>query len=141
MGDHPEDVFEAAFDGDVDRLASVMGHECRVRALKEYCTGLLVAEGRKSVEPLAAVIRPDRVAAKHQSLLHFVGLGGWSDEALLAQVRAMVLPVIERHGPIEAWIIDGERLRTVFLRRASTRWGLPGNTAANAAKTRTARRW
>jgi SRSO17 transposase len=102
MVDHPED----AFDGYVGRLASVMGHACRVRALKEYCTGLLVAEGRKSVEPLAAAIRPDRVAAKHQSLLHFVGQGGWSDDALLAQVRAMVLPVIERHGPVEAWIID-----------------------------------
>jgi SRSO17 transposase len=63
MGDHPEDAVAAAFDAYVDRLACVMGHACRVRALKEYCTGLLVAEGRKSVEPLAAAVRPDRVAA------------------------------------------------------------------------------
>ena len=27
-------------------------------------------------------------------------------EAVLTQVREMVLPQIERHGPIEAWIID-----------------------------------
>jgi SRSO17 transposase len=106
MGDHREDAFEAAFDAYAGRLASVMGHAGRVRALKDYCTGLLVAEGRKSVEPLAAVIRPDRVAAKHQSLLHFVGQGGWCDAALLAEVRAMVLPAVERHGPVEAWIID-----------------------------------
>jgi SRSO17 transposase len=32
--------------------------------------------------------------------------GGWSDERVLAKVREMVLPEIERHGPIEAWIID-----------------------------------
>jgi DDE superfamily endonuclease len=35
---------------------------------------------------------------------HFVG--GWSDERVLAKVREMVLPEIERHGSIEAWIID-----------------------------------
>src|SRR5438067_5524627 len=49
---------------------------------------------------------PSRTAAQHQSLLHFVGEGGWSDERVLAKVREMVLPAIERQGPIEAWIID-----------------------------------
>src|SRR6202012_1367290 len=49
---------------------------------------------------------PERTAAQHQSLLHFVGEGRWSDENVLAKVREMVLPAIERHGPIEAWIID-----------------------------------
>ena len=47
---------------------------------------------RKSVEPLAAVTAPARVAAQHQSLLHFIGSGGWSDERVLAKVREMVLP-------------------------------------------------
>jgi SRSO17 transposase len=61
---------------------------------------------RKSVEPLAAVTAPARVAAQHQSLLHFVGAGGWSDELVLGKVREMVLPEIERHGAISAWIID-----------------------------------
>jgi SRSO17 transposase len=61
---------------------------------------------RKSVEPLAAVTAPARVAAQHQSLLHFIGSGGWSDERVLAKVREMVLPEIERHGAISAWIID-----------------------------------
>ena len=60
---------------------------------------------RKSVEPLAAVTKPARVAAEHQSLLHFVGAGGWSDERVLAKVREVVLPAIERHGAISAWII------------------------------------
>jgi SRSO17 transposase len=61
---------------------------------------------RKSVEPMAAVTAPARVGAQHQRLLHFVGEAAWSDERVLAKVREMVLPAIERHGPIEAWIID-----------------------------------
>jgi hypothetical protein len=61
---------------------------------------------RKSVEPMAAITAPERTAAQHQSLLHFVGEGKWSDEKVLAKVRELVLPKIEQHGPIEAWIID-----------------------------------
>jgi SRSO17 transposase len=66
----------------------------------------LAAEGRRSVEPMAAVTAPAGVSAQHQKLLHFVANAPWSDEAVLAKVRQMVLPKIERHGPIEAWIID-----------------------------------
>lgn len=49
---------------------------------------------------------PARVTAQHQSLLHFVGKAPWSDERVLARVRELVLPSIEREGPVEAWIID-----------------------------------
>ena len=55
---------------------------------------------------MAAMTAPERTAAQHQSLLHFVGEGNWCDEKVLAKVREMVLPAIERHGPIKAWIID-----------------------------------
>jgi SRSO17 transposase len=68
--------------------------------------GLLMPGERKSVEPMAAVTAPARVAAQHQSLLHFVGNAAWSDEKVLAKVREMVLPQIEQHGAISAWIID-----------------------------------
>ena len=61
---------------------------------------------RKSVEPMAAVTAPGQVAAKHQSLLHFVGNAPWSDAAMLGKVAELVLPAIERSGPVEAWIID-----------------------------------
>ncbi|MCP3463586.1 transposase [Bradyrhizobium sp. CCGUVB23] len=61
---------------------------------------------RKSVEPMAAITAPERTAAQHQSLLHFVGQGDWSDQQVLAKVCELVLPSIERHGEIEAWIID-----------------------------------
>ena len=61
---------------------------------------------RKSVEPMAAIVAPTRVSAKHQSLLHLVGEAPWSDAAVLGKVRELVLPCIERQGPIEAWIVD-----------------------------------
>jgi SRSO17 transposase len=96
----------ARFEKYVDALASVIGHADRVGPLHDYCTGLILPGERKSVEPMAAKTDPARLPAQHQSLLHFVGQAEWSDERMLSKVREMVLPAIERHGPIEAWIID-----------------------------------
>ena len=90
----------------LDGLAKVIGHAARVGPMRDYCTGLLLPCERKSVEPIAAATAPERVGAQHQALLHFVAEGAWSDEVVLAKVREMVLPKIERHGAIEAWIID-----------------------------------
>ena len=97
---------EARFAAYVAGLASVVGHADRAGPLRDYCTGLMLPGERKSVEPMAARTAPARTAAQHQSLLHFVGIATWSDEKVLAKVREMVLPTIEKDGPIEAWIID-----------------------------------
>jgi SRSO17 transposase len=105
--DHPKsDAIGLRFDAYVEGLVGVIGHADRAKPLRDYCLGLLMPCERKSVEPLAAITAPERTGAQHQSLLHFVGEGRWSDENVLAKVREMVLPEIERHGPIEAWIID-----------------------------------
>ena len=96
----------ARFSAYVEGLTSVIGHASRAKPLRDYCMGLMMPCERKSVEPMAAITAPERTAAQHQSLLHFVGEGNWSDEQVLAKVREMVLPAMERHGPIEAWIID-----------------------------------
>src|SRR5215213_2201743 len=87
-------------------LVGVIGHADRATPLRDYCTGLLMPAERKSVEPMAAITAPARVAAQHQSLLHFVGQAPWSDATVLTRVRELVLPALERTGPIEAWIID-----------------------------------
>jgi SRSO17 transposase len=102
--------YRRAFFAYVEGLAGVIGHADRVRPLEDDRRGLLLPCERKSVEPMAAVTAPERTAAQHQSLLHFVGQGRWSDEAVLAKVREMVLPAIEQRGPIEAWIIDDTSL-------------------------------
>src|SRR5665647_2049121 len=105
--DHPIAADSASrFEAYVEGLVSVIGHADRARPLRDYCVGLMMPCERKSVEPMAAVTAPERTAAQHQSLLHFVGNAAWSDEKVLAKVREMVLPEIVRHGQIEAWIID-----------------------------------
>ena len=97
---------EARFSAYVEGLTSVIGHADRAKPLRDYCLGLMMPCERKSVEPMAAITAPERTAAQHQSLLHFIGEGKWRDERVLAKVRELVLPGMERHGPIEAWIID-----------------------------------
>src|SRR5712672_506976 len=90
----------------VEAMVGVIGHADRAEPLHDYCRGLLMPGERKSVEPIAAVTAPARVSAKHQSLLHFVANAAWSDERVLARVHELTLPIIERSGAIEAWIID-----------------------------------
>jgi len=87
---------ETRFSAYVEGLVSVIGHADRAKPLRDYCLGLMMPCERKSVEPMAAVTAPERTAAQHQSLLHFVGEGRWSDEKVLAKVREMVLPAILR---------------------------------------------
>jgi SRSO17 transposase len=106
MGRHATGTCEERLESYIDGLASVIGHADRVRPLRDYCVGLLLPAERKSVEPIAAITAPERTSAQHQSLLHFVGQGQWSDEKVLAKVRELVLPGIERHGAIRAWIFD-----------------------------------
>jgi SRSO17 transposase len=89
---HDETGTEARFRAYAADLASVLGHADRVRPFEAYCVGLLSADGRKSVEPLAAVTALERTAAQHQSLRHLVAQAPWSDQAVLTRVRDRVLP-------------------------------------------------
>lgn len=78
----------------------------RFPAYADDLARVLMPADRKSVEPMAAMTAPGRTAAQHQSLLHFVGQGEWSDAAVLAKVREHVVLRIETHGAISAWIAD-----------------------------------
>ena len=70
----------------VGELTSVIGHADRARPLRDYCAGLVVTEGRRNVEQIAAVTAPDGwVSVKR--LLHLVAEAPWSDESVLAKVR------------------------------------------------------
>jgi SRSO17 transposase len=90
----------------LDSLAHAAGPADRAAPLQSYCTGLLLSGERKSVEPMAARLVPQDVRRVHQSLHHFVANAPWSDKALLETVRRYVLPVMERNGPVVAWITD-----------------------------------
>jgi SRSO17 transposase len=67
---------------------------------------LLLPGERKSIEPMAARLNPHNVQATRQSLHHLVAKAPWSDQALLDHVRQQVLPAMQKHGPVVAWIVD-----------------------------------
>jgi SRSO17 transposase len=97
---------EARLEAYLDAIVGGLGHASRTASARAYCTGLLLPGERKSIEPMAARLDPGHVQAKHQSLHHVVAQADWDDAAMLAAVRAQVLPAIERHGPVCYWIID-----------------------------------
>src|SRR5262249_24268636 len=94
------------FDHFVDLLAGVIGRADRIESLRSYSLGLILPGERKSVEPMAARIEPGNVRSKHQSMHHFIAEAPWDDTAVLEQVRACALPALQRHGEVEAWIVD-----------------------------------
>jgi len=90
----------------VEGLAQSLGHADRHQPLRGYLTGLVLPGARKSVEPMAALLAPQRVRQTHQSLHHLVADAPWEDEAVLKAVREYALAAITQRGPIEAWIVD-----------------------------------
>jgi SRSO17 transposase len=67
--------------------------------------GIGAADARKSVEPLVACSDPLHVAAKHQSLHHFVANATWSDTAVMGRVRDWVMPTLGLESG-RYWIVD-----------------------------------
>jgi SRSO17 transposase len=90
----------------MDGLATAAGHQDRHVPLKNYCRGLLLPGERKSIEPMAVRLNPENVQPMRQSLHHVVAKAPWSDEVLLDRVRMQVLPAMQQHGPVVAWIVD-----------------------------------
>lgn len=109
-----DQAVEARFEDYLEGLGSTLGHADRVDPFAGYVTGLLLPLERKSVEPMAARLSPARTGAKHQSLLHLVGVPPWSDGTLMGAVESQVLPALADAGGIEAWIIDD----TSFAKKA-----------------------
>ncbi len=109
MGEAVEAFLGAAaqrFRAYAERLAQSLGHADRHEPLRGYLTGLVLPGARKSVEPMAAVVAPERVRQTHQSLHHLVADAPWEDAAVLKAVREYALAAMAERGPIEAWIVD-----------------------------------
>jgi SRSO17 transposase len=97
---------EVRFTEYLARLAEVIGHADRKEPLRAYMAGLLLPGERKSVEPMAAKVDPRNVESRHQSMHHFVADAPWDARDVIRMARAWALEQFERHGPIEAWVID-----------------------------------
>ncbi len=93
------------FDHYLDHLCEVLHRVERSTGLKDYCRGLMQPIARKSVEPLAACSDPLHVAAKHQSMHHFVAKSEWSDIAVMGRVHDWVVPMLGLDNGCY-WIID-----------------------------------
>ncbi len=93
------------FEQYLDELCATLHRAERSTGLKDYCRGLMLPLARKSVEPLAAHLDPLHVAAKHQSLHHFVATSSWSDSAVMDCVRDWVKPTLGLDKGCY-WIID-----------------------------------
>jgi len=91
----------------LEHIGSAVGRADRREQFKNYCQGLMLPLKRKSVEPLAASIDPEHVRSVHQSLHHFVADSPWSDQAVLDEVNAWVLPRMNLTGSGAVfWITD-----------------------------------
>lgn len=112
-------------------LAHAAGHADRTEPLRNYCTGLLLDGERKSVEPMAARLAPDRVQSMHESLHHFVAQSPWSDADMVQQVRNYVLPAMLKVGPVTAWIVD----ETGFVKRGTHSVGVARQYCGRVGKT------
>ena len=93
------------FERFIAHLSEGLGHADRHAGLRGYCTGLMLPLARKSVEPMAASLEPQRVSARHQALHHFVAKSEWSDAALLERVRDWVAPSLGLQDGCY-WIVD-----------------------------------
>jgi len=74
--------------------------------MRAYLMGLLMPGERKSVEPMATKVDPRRVRSRHQSMHHFVADAPWGENEMIAAAREYVLPQMERHAPVGAWVVD-----------------------------------
>src|SRR6266853_235115 len=99
---------EARFAAYVEGLASVIGHADRQGPLWDYCVGLVMPGERKSVEPMAAVTAPGRVAAQ----LRFKT----KQEIALEQIRW----ACEAGIPRGIALMDADYGRNAELRRSIT---------------------
>jgi len=94
-----------ALDKYLDVLCGEIGHASRHPNLEGYIKGLLLVQGRKSVEPMAAALEPLSTRSCHQKLHHFVADSAWSDENLLDQAWQWVDSRIADREP-RYWLVD-----------------------------------
>src|SRR5574338_899267 len=80
------------YDAYLAYLCEGLGHADRHQGLQDYCKGLTLDIPRKSVEPMAASLCPERTEAKHQTMHCFVAESAWSDAVLRERVRQWVWP-------------------------------------------------
>jgi SRSO17 transposase len=65
---------------------------------------------RKSMEPIAERLESGNVSRRHQAIQHFVSEASWKDGPVRERVLGWVVPVMQKRGAIEHWIVDDTTL-------------------------------
>jgi SRSO17 transposase len=109
LDDAGEKRFHAYMEGLIEALRGV--HWCgQASTLCAYCTGLLLPNERKSMEPMAARVDPEHVEALHHAMYQFLANSPWPSSILVRKAVEYALGPVLGHGPIEAWILDDTTL-------------------------------
>src|SRR3954466_765784 len=103
-------AMERRFQDYLEDLGAVVGNDARRRGLSDYMTGLLLPGERKSMEPIAERLDSGNVSRRHQSIQHFVSEASWKDGPVRERVLGRVVPVMQKRGAIEHWIVDDTTL-------------------------------
>ena len=103
-------AMERRFQEYVEDLGTVVGNDARRRGLSDYMTGLLLPGERKSMEPIAERLESGNVSRRHQAIQHFVSEASWKDGPVRERVLGRVVPVMQKRGAIEHWIVDDTTL-------------------------------
>jgi DDE superfamily endonuclease len=126
---------EQRFRAYVERLAPSLSHADRHEPLRGYLTGLMLPGARKCVEPMAALLAPQRVRQTHQSLHHLVADAPWEDAAVLKAVREYSW----RRSRSAARLRRGSSTTPACLRKGGIRSAWRANIAGSWASRTTAR--
>ena len=142
MGRRARQTCEERLEAYIAGLASVIGHAARVGPLHRLLSRPDDAGSEEECQTDGGVTRR-RDCRRSIVALAFRRQVHWSDEKVLAKVLEMVLPGLERHGAIRAWIIDDtvsqagppfRRRRAAILRAARQTGQLPGRRVAVAGQ-------
>jgi SRSO17 transposase len=62
------------------------------------------------MEPIAERLESGNVSRRHQAIQHFVSEASWKDGPVRERVLGWVVPVMQKRGAIEHWIVDDTTL-------------------------------
>lgn len=97
-----DDRLDVFLDHVTDPLATLT----QKQMFAAYASGLLSDAERKSMEPLAAQLRPDEPGAAHKAFCYFTGIAVWNDRAVRRQALAWALWGMTARGEVLGTIID-----------------------------------
>jgi hypothetical protein len=98
--------FDARLDLFLDHVTAPLENATQRAVFAEYAVGLLSDVERKSMEPLAALARPDDPGAAHKAFVYFTGTARWEDLAVRRHAVAWALWGMTAGGPIRGTILD-----------------------------------